>query len=122
MAQLEEGGFLDSATEQVRARLVTYNSPLRHFGALAVTFRRGSGGEFAVEAAVQAARVELYSRPVDKLRLAAEVAASFAVLLWLWKTAADMARAPPPLAPPRRPYLHAWRVAPVGLWETSSFP
>lgn len=92
LAQLEDGGFLDSATEMLRARVVTYNSPLRHFGSLAVTFRRSSGGEFQVEASVQAARVELYARGVDKLRLAAEVMGTFAVFLWLWSVLMDMVR------------------------------
>lgn len=80
---LEEGLFLDGETRSLTAELVTYNSELRIFGYLRVTFTFTDGGSIKVTHKLHTLKVELYETVEDYVRFTCEVIWSVSVLLWL---------------------------------------
>ena len=70
---MEDGGFIDEATEEVKMYLMTYNAPTGMFGALIVTFEFTSTGFVNVGVNVQSASVQPYRYDRDLLRLGLEL-------------------------------------------------
>eukprot|EP00899_Mesostigma_viride_P012786 jgi/Mesvir1/21508/Mv03952-RA.4 len=65
---LKEASFLDLATEMVEVEFVTYNGILKHFGLVAISFRRQPGGTVAITSTVEMFSLDMYNTPGERVR------------------------------------------------------
>ncbi|KAK3277010.1 hypothetical protein CYMTET_14957 [Cymbomonas tetramitiformis] len=72
---MKDGLFIDANTNQVSVQLITYNSQLRYFGNVDLTFNfdKSRGGLIHVKRSVQTIKIELYETSNDILRACFEV-------------------------------------------------
>ena len=66
---MQDGGYIDSQTEEIKMYLTTYNAPTGVFGALIVTFEFKTTGFIEIDVTVESASVQPYRYDADLIRL-----------------------------------------------------
>jgi hypothetical protein len=70
---MQDGGYIDSQTEEIKMYLTTYNAPTGVFGALIVTFEFKTTGFIEIDVTVESASVQPYRYDADLIRLVLEL-------------------------------------------------
>ncbi|GAQ78340.1 Ca2+-modulated nonselective cation channel polycystin [Klebsormidium nitens] len=87
---LQDGLFIDNATDVITMRLITYNGAERQFSSMSVYFTFQKGGKIAVNRDISAVSVELYARNVDYFRACLEIIVALMVLYNIYTESLEM--------------------------------
>ena len=90
---MQEGLFLDSRTDEVRAQIVTYNAELQVFGNVEIFFQSSKSGQFNVLHSTKVVDVELYVTDLDNFRMFLEIVLGIALIFAVYNEAMDLVRA-----------------------------
>lgn len=89
---MQEGLFLDTQTDEVRAQTVIYNAELQVFGNVQIYFRSSESGQVDVLHSTKVIDVELYVTDLDNFRLFLEVLLGIALIFGIVNEGLDLLR------------------------------